>query len=80
MGLLKARDKKAKNPEHYLVKRCPECFINLPMDATKCYSCKTKVGDVDHYGKAKKKTNWYSYIICIGAWGFLIVYIGWAFF
>lgn len=80
MGLLRTRDKKAKNPEQYLVKRCPECFINLTIDATQCYSCKTKVGDVDRYGKAKKKTNWQSYIICIAAWGFLIFYIRWAFF
>ncbi len=69
-----------KAPKNYLVKRCPDCFINLPLEATYCYSCKARVGKVDRHGKAKKKTNWYSYLACVISWGTLILYVRWAFF
>lgn len=72
---------KAHVPEKtYLVKRCPECFVNLQIDATKCYSCKTRVGPVDRHGKAKKLFNWYAYGVCILAWVAFVIYIRWAFF
>jgi len=63
-----------------LVKRCPECFINLPMDAKECFSCHTKVGGVDKHGKARKRGMWVSYVICIIAWAIFIGYLKWAFF
>lgn len=64
----------------FLVKRCPECFVNLPVDAKRCYSCKSRVGPVDHHGKAKKPFNWYGYSVCILAWVIFIGYVKWAFF
>ena len=69
-----------KNPEKFLMKRCPHCFVSLELDARRCYSCKSRVGNVDKHGKAKKKVNWYSYAVCIAAWGALILYVRWAFF
>lgn len=63
-----------------LVKRCPECFINLPIDAKECFSCHTKVGGIDKYGRAKKRGAWVPYVGCIIAWGIFIAYIKWAFF
>jgi hypothetical protein len=78
MGLSKTGAVK-KPREKYLVKRCPNCSINLPIDATQCYSCKTKVGDVDRHGKARKKINWYSYLAAIVSWGAFAFYIKWAF-
>lgn len=61
-------------------KRCPECFVNLPLDAKKCFSCHTRVGGVDKHGKARRGIDWISYVMCILSWAFLISYIKWAFF
>jgi hypothetical protein len=65
--------------ETLLVKRCPECFINLPLDAKECFSCHTRVGKIDKEGKAKKSVDWVSYIICILSWAVFFIYIKWAF-
>jgi hypothetical protein len=62
-----------------LTKRCPDCFVNLPLDAKVCFSCQTRVGKPDKFGKAKKKPNWISYLICILSWAVFILYIQWAF-
>ncbi|MFW5908744.1 MAG: hypothetical protein ACOCR8_03805 [Desulfosalsimonas sp.] len=76
-----SRKKKSSPPrQEFLVKRCPECFVSLPIDAKQCFSCKAKVGGVDRYGKAKRPVNWFSYLTCILVWMFLILYIKWAFF
>ena len=81
MGVFKAGHSETPQEQgKHLVKRCPNCFINLPIETTRCYSCNTKVGKVDRHGKAKRKINWYSYLICIAAWAFLILYLKWAFF
>lgn len=61
------------------VKRCPECFINLPLDAKRCFSCNTRVGRPNKHGVARKGTNWISYIVCILSWAILIIYVKWAF-
>ena len=71
----KPREKKIETA----VKRCPECFVNLPLDAKECFACHAKVGGVDKYGKARRAVNWISYIICIIAWTVFFVYIKWAF-
>lgn len=79
MGIFKAGE--VDSPQTvYLVKRCPECFINLPIDAKRCYHCKTRVGRVDRNGKARKAVNWYSYLICAISWSAFIAYLNWAFF
>jgi len=62
-----------------LSKRCPECFVNLPLEAKICHSCHTRVGKIDKYGKAKRKPNWISYILCIISWAIFLFYIKWAF-
>lgn len=75
----KPKKKETVDFDNILVKRCPECFINLPLDARECFSCHTRVGGVDKYGKAKKRPNWISYVMCILSWSILIAYINWAF-
>lgn len=84
MGLFGRKSKPAPPEETYdlesiLTKRCPECFVNLPLDAKVCFSCHTRVGKADKYGKAKKRPNWISYILCIVSWAVFILYIQWAF-
>ncbi len=83
MGEIKKEKKKKKKDKvdeyEIIVKRCPECFVTLPLDAKECFSCHSKVGNVDKHGKAKKGVNWISYIICILSWTIFFVYIKWAF-
>ncbi|RJP84984.1 MAG: hypothetical protein C4518_17410 [Desulfobacteraceae bacterium] len=62
-----------------LVKRCPECFVSLPLDAKRCSSCNSRVGRADKHGMAIKPTHWISYIVCILSWTILILYVNWAF-
>lgn len=71
-----------KDPEErreVAVKRCPDCFVNLPIDAKRCFSCNARVGGVDKHGKAKPAVDWVAYIICILSWTIFFVYIKWAF-
>lgn len=77
----KEKKKKIKrsDTDEIVVKRCPECFVSLPLDAKECFSCHSKVGGIDKHGKARKGVNWISYVICILAWAFFFIYIKWAF-
>ena len=75
----KEKKKKHADRDELSVKRCPECFVSLPLDAKECFSCHSKIGSVDKHGKAKKRVNWISYIICILSWTIFFVYIKWAF-
>jgi ribosomal protein L40E len=82
MGETKKEKKKKQvdtTRDELIVKRCPECFVSLPLDAKECFSCHSKVGQVDKHGKARKGVNWISYIICILSWTIFFVYIKWAF-
>jgi hypothetical protein len=84
MGLFGRKTKPAEEAltvdlDDILTKRCPECFVSLPLDAKACFSCHTRVGKVDKTGKAKKKPDWMSYIVCILSWAVLILYVKWAF-
>ena len=63
----------------YTVKRCPECFTELALDATVCVSCKKKVGKVNSYGIAGKPVNWFAYAMCSASWIVFLLYIWWAF-
>jgi len=80
----KKKDKKDKKKQvdtavEIIVKRCPECFVTLPLDAKECFSCHSKIGRTDKHGKAQKSVDWVSYIICILSWTIFFVYIKWAF-
>ncbi len=63
------------------VKKCPECFSNLPMDTTVCPWCKQRVKpSANKHGYAKKPINWYAYLMCLVSWLALAFYIWWVFF
>ncbi len=62
------------------VKRCPDCLINLPIDARECYSCHAKVGKPDKHGLARRRGTWVSYVTCAVTWAIFLGYLKWAFF
>ncbi|OGP63614.1 MAG: hypothetical protein A2V65_05170 [Deltaproteobacteria bacterium RBG_13_49_15] len=61
------------------VKICPNCGIELPLHVKNCFSCHTKVGKIDQYGRGKKPFDWIAYTICIFSWLVFIIYFWWAF-
>ena len=64
----------------YSIKICHNCGTPLAIYSEECYSCHKKVGEVDKHGKAKKPTDWMSYVICVISWAAFFGYIYWAFF
>jgi len=69
------------NPQkNYSIKICHNCGTPLAINAEECYSCHRKVGEVDGHGKAKRPTDWKSYVIAVISWAAFCGYIYWAFF
>jgi len=66
-------------PQSQKLKKCPECFAYLPIDAQVCVSCKKKVGKIDKHGIAKKPVDWMSYVRCLLMWCLFCLYMWWAF-
>jgi len=73
------KKKQVDTSAEIIIKRCPECFVSLPLDAKECFSCHAKIGRTDKHGRAKKSVDWVSYIICILSWTVFLGYIKWAF-
>ncbi|PIP37114.1 MAG: hypothetical protein COX20_02510 [Desulfobacterales bacterium CG23_combo_of_CG06-09_8_20_14_all_52_9] len=63
----------------HTTKRCPECFYELPLNAKECISCHSRVGSVGADGRAKRPSDWVSYVLCVVSWAVFIFYIWWAF-
>ena len=61
-------------------KKCPNCYVHIPLNVEICPSCKKRVGMVDKHGMATRRVDWMSYIICFLAWLALGLYIKFAFF
>lgn len=66
--------------QSHVIKKCPECYTYIPLDALKCPSCKARVGGVDKHGMASRHIKWGSYFICVLAWLVLVIYVWFAFF
>jgi hypothetical protein len=64
----------------FTVKKCPDCYTNLTLDAVFCISCFKKVGKVDKLGMARRPVDWRAYTICGISWLVFILYVWWAFF
>jgi hypothetical protein len=62
------------------LKRCPYCYVDLPLDVRICPACKQKVGKVDRLGRAKEPIDWKAYSICIVSWIFFVFFVWWGFF
>ena len=63
----------------FVTKKCPECYVYLPLNTQKCPSCNTKLGDVDKLGFATRKFDWSGYIIAIISIVGFCVFIWWGF-
>ncbi len=63
----------------HATKRCPECLNYVPLRTKICPGCKTKLGDVQKHGMAKRKTDWMAYGGFFVAFVALAIYIWWAF-
>lgn len=62
----------------YRVKKCPECFTVLSIDALRCDFCNQKVGAANDIGIAKLPVDWMSYFhafIAISAFCFFIWWV-----
>jgi hypothetical protein len=49
------------------------------LQTTKCPSCKTRLGEVEKHGMAKKTVDWKAYTMAVIAVLGLVIYIWWAF-
>lgn len=67
--------KNNKTATKFTTKKCYECFTHVKLNAEVCPSCKSKLGEVNEIGLAKKPTNWKAYIICLLVWIGLGVFI-----
>lgn len=63
----------------HATKRCPECYAYVSLRTFQCPECKTKLGDVDSHGMAKRTVNWPAYLSAILAVFGFGIYIWWAF-
>jgi len=86
MEMLKSQDSHsvvngAKIVRSLRIKRCPDCYTNIPVHAVQCPSCKKKIKlKVDKHGYAKRPINWLAYFSCLMSWIGIVIYIWWAFF
>ena len=63
----------------YATKRCPECYTYVSLRVTQCPSCKSRLGEVDSHGMAKRTVNWTAYLSAFFALLVLSIYIWWVF-
>jgi hypothetical protein len=69
-----------KKSNSYTTKKCPFCYVHLPLDAHSCTACKSKVGDVDKLGFAEKPIDWLGYLIAGVLMAGFAFFTWWAFF
>jgi hypothetical protein len=67
-------------PAASATKRCPECTVHIPIDATRCTDCGKRVGPVDKSGVARRATNYRAYAEMIIAFVVFGLFVWWFFF
>ena len=75
----KKRSASQKKSE-YTTKKCPDCYVHLPLNAKVCHSCQAKVGDVDELGFGEKPVDWKGYVAAIIAITIFAIFVWWGFF
>ena len=69
-----------KRKQSFATKKCPDCYVHLPLSATQCHACNAKVGNVDRLGFAEKPVDWVGYLVAGIAIVVFAVFFWWAFF
>ena len=70
----------SKGKIKYSTKKCPDCYVHLPLNAKECHACKAKVGNVDKLGFAEKPVDWRGYLVAGVSILVFAVFMWWAFF
>jgi len=70
----------SKKKIEYATKKCPDCYVHLPLNAKECLACKAKIGDVDKLGFAQKPADWKGYLAATISIVVFVVFMWWAFF
>ncbi len=69
-----------KDTAEHLIKKCPECYVWLPLNAKVCTACQAKIGEVDKLGFAQRPIDWWGYLIAVVSIAVFVIYMWWAFF
>jgi hypothetical protein len=64
----------------HMTKKCPYCYVYLPLDVTRCTTCKKRIGEVDKLGFASKPFDWTGYILAIVSIAAFVIFMWWGFF
>lgn len=72
-------DNQQDNEFSHATKKCPECYTYVKLNATRCPSCKTRLGEVEKHGMAKRTVDFNAYLFALIALVALGIYIWWAF-
>lgn len=64
----------------YTTKKCPDCYVHLPLNAKVCHACQAKVGDVDKLGFGEKPVDWKGYAAAAIAITIFAIFVWWGFF
>lgn len=75
-----AKKTSSSTPKLMPSKKCPECFVYMPLHAKVCPSCGIRVSGIDKHGKATRATDWKAYLTAGIAIVIFALYIWWAFF
>lgn len=78
--MVSRKSQSAKKKLEFATKKCPDCYVHLPLNAKECHACKAKVGEVDEIGFAEKPVDWKGYLFAIISIAVFAVFFWWAFF
>ncbi len=70
----------SKRKQSFATKKCPDCYVHLPLSATQCHACNAKVGNVDRLGFAEKPADWLGYLVAAISIIVFAIFFWWAFF
>ena len=63
-----------------MTKKCPYCYVYLPLHVTRCTTCRKRIGEVDKLGFASKPFDWIGYILAIVSIVAFAIFMWWGFF
>jgi hypothetical protein len=63
-----------------MTKKCPYCYVYLPLHVTRCTACHKRVGEVDKLGFAAKPFDWTGYLLAIVSIIAFVIFMWWGFF